>query len=258
MRVGELLDQNSTTEVSGKILKSREKRPKKRMIELLDQKSTPEARGRRLKSLRLMAGLSRKTFQDNYLVSASTVQSWEDAKAGGLTEKGARKVIKYFQQEGIRCAVDWLLYGIGLPPQFSDKLFQQHLQQQEAMINRPEMSEDRAIVNELLAFRQHNPDAVEFIVPDNGMSPLYLKGDYVAGKRRHNENINSVVGLDCVVETKENEVFLRRLRMGSQPGLYTLICLNPEANVTEFALHDREILSAAPVIWLRRKDIQAS
>ncbi len=53
---------------------------------------------------------------------------------------------------------------------------------------------------------------------------------------------------------KENEVLLRRLRKGSQLGLYTLICLNPEASVVEYALHDREILSAAPVIWMRRKD----
>ncbi len=224
------------------------------IADILDQKSTPEARGKRLKSLRMMAGLSRKALEDKYDVSASTMQSWEDAKAGGLTEKGAKRAIEVFRQEGIRCAVDWLLYGIGLPPQLSDKLFQQHIQLQEALEDRVEITEERAIVNELLAFRQHNPDAVEFIVPDDGMFPIYHKGDYVAGKRRYNETIGNVLGMDCIVETKENEVLLRRLKAGSQPGFYTLICLNPNANVIEFALHDREILSAAPVIWLRRRD----
>jgi transcriptional regulator with XRE-family HTH domain len=224
------------------------------VADILDQKSTPEARGKRLKSLRMMAGLSRKALEDKYDVSASTMQSWEDAKAGGLTEKGAKRAIEVFRQEGIRCAVDWLLYGIGLPPQLSDKLFQQHVQLQESLEDRVEVSEERAIVNELLAFRQHNPDAVEFIVPDDGMNPMFHKGDYVAGKRRYNDAINNVIGLDCIIETKENEVLLRRLKMGTQSGVYTLICLNPGTSVAEFALHDREILSAAPVIWFRRKD----
>lgn len=224
------------------------------VADILDQKSTPEARGKRLKSLRMMAGLSRKALEDKYDVSASTMQSWEDAKAGGLTEKGAKRAIEVFRQEGIRCTVDWLLYGIGLPPQLSDKLFQQQVQIQESFEDRVEITEERAIVNELLAFRQHNPDAVEFIVPDDGMTPHYQKGDYVAGKRRYNETIENVIGMDCIIETKENEVILRRLKQGSQSGVYTLICLNPDSNVSEFALHDREILSAAPVIWLRRKD----
>jgi HTH-type transcriptional regulator, cell division transcriptional repressor len=226
------------------------------VADILDQKSTPEARGKRLKSLRMMAGLSRKALEDKYDVSASTMQSWEDAKAGGLTEKGAKRAIEVFRQEGIRCAIDWLLYGIGLPPQLSDKLFQQHMQLQDVLEDRVEVTEERAIVNELLAFRQHNPDAVEFIVPDDGMLPLYNKGDYVAGKRRYNDAINNVVGMDCIIETKENEVLLRRLKAGSQSGVYTLICLNPNSYVTEYALHDREILSAAPVIWFRRKDPQ--
>jgi transcriptional regulator with XRE-family HTH domain len=225
------------------------------VAEILDQKSTPEARGKRLKSLRMMAGLSRKALEDKYNVSASTMQSWEDAKAGGLTEKGARRAIEVFRQEGIRCAVDWLLFGIGLPPQLSDKLFQQHVQLQEELAGiRMEVSEERAIVNELLAFRQHNPDAVEFIVFDDGMAPFFMKGDYVAGKRRYNEGIDHVVNMDCIVETKENEILLRRLKPGSKSSLYTLVCLNPISGVTEYALHDKEILSAAPVIWLRRKD----
>jgi hypothetical protein len=231
------------------------------VAEILDQKSSPEARGKRLKSLRMMAGLSRKALEESDGVSASTMQSWEDAKAGGLTEKGAKRAIEVFRRKGIRCTVDWLLYGIGLPPQLSDKLFQQALlDAQEAAENAAldssnfNLPEDRAIVNELLAFRQHNPDAVEFIVGDDGMAPFYNKGDYVAGKRRYNDALNAVVGYDCIIETKENEVLIRRLKSGSRTGLYTLICINPFATVHEYAIHDCEILSAAPVIWHRRKD----
>ena len=70
-------------------------------------------RGRRLKLLRSMTGLPRKALEQKYHISASTIQSWEDAKAGGLTEKGAKRVIQVFHKEGIQCSLNWLLHGLG-------------------------------------------------------------------------------------------------------------------------------------------------
>lgn len=220
-------------------------------LESKDSKSGPEKRGQRLKSLRMMTGLSRKAFEEQYHISASTIQSWEDAKAGGLTEKGARRVISVFKEEGIRCGVDWLLYGIGTPPQLSNKLF-------ENPGDRPEPievpTEDRAIVNELLVFRQNNPDAVEYIIIDDGMSPAFAVGDYVAGKRRSSLHLDSVIGKNCIVETRDNEILFRRVKAGSKSGVYTLTCVNPDTSVRDITLYDRELLSAAPVIWHRKKD----
>ena len=228
-------------------------------LDVTDQKSNAESRGKRLKSLRMMTGLSRKALDEKYNISASTIQSWEDAKAGGLTEKGARRVITVFKKEGIRCSLDWLLYGIGYPPQLSNKLFDEDEEGSTGGSGTPlsggeVANEDRAIINELLVFRQNNPDAVEFIIADDGMSPFYSVGDYVAGKRRTGQAVESIVGLDCVVETMENEILFRRIKPSSKPGTYNLVCTNMESSVKEPIMYDREILNAAPVIWHRRKD----
>lgn len=226
------------------------------VADLKDAKSNADARGKRLKSLRMMTGLSRKALEEQYSISASTIQSWEDAKAGGLTEKGAKRVITVFKREGIRCSIDWLLFGIGFPPQLSNKLFDESDDGEgeggNVAIETP--SEDRAIVNELLVFRQNNPDAVEYIVADDGMGPIYGAGDYIAGKRRLSSQIESVIGMDCIIETQENEIMFRRLKRGSKQGTYTLVATNIDTTVAKPVLYDRELLSAAPVIWHRRKD----
>lgn len=225
-------------------------------VKELSQSKKAKERGRRLKLLRSMTGLSRKALEQNYHISASTIQSWEDAKAGGLTEKGAKRVIQVFHKEGIQCTLNWLLHGLGPRPQPSSRVFEGEGVEGEgspAAIAAP--TEDRAIVNELLAFRQNNPkNPVEFVVADNGMSPFYTGGDYIAGKRRFSPNFDDVIGKDCIVETKENEIIFRRVRPGSKPGLFNLICLNLETDVKEPVLYDRTLISAAPVIWHRRKD----
>lgn len=230
-------------------------------LDTTDQKSNAESRGKRLKSLRMMTGLSRKALDEKFNISASTIQSWEDAKAGGLTEKGARRVIMVFKKEGIRCSLDWLLYGIGYPPQLSNKLFDEGEEGEgesgrgaPAHASGEVANEDRAIINELLVFRQNNPDAVEYIISDDGMSPHYNPGDYVAGKRRTGKAIESVIGYDCVVETMENEILFRRLKPGNKPGTFNLVSTNLESTVKEPLMYNREILNAAPAIWHRRKD----
>ncbi|MCB1828516.1 MAG: helix-turn-helix transcriptional regulator, partial [Coxiellaceae bacterium] len=177
-------------------------------------------RGRRLKLLRSMTGLSRKLLEQQYHISASTIQSWEDAKAGGLTEKGAKRVIQVFHKEGIQCTLNWLLHGLGQRPQPSSRVFEEgemSASGEAGVAPVGEPNEDRAIVNELLAFRQNNPkNPVEYIVADNGMGPFYAVGDYIAGKRRFAPHVESALGLDCIVETKENEILFRRVRPGSK------------------------------------------
>jgi len=225
-------------------------------FETMDAKSSPEARGKRLKFLRMSTGLSRREVQDKYRISASTIQSWEDAKAGGLTMKGAKRVIAVFKEEGLRCSIDWLLYGIGTPPQLSNKLFDDEEGGETTTTPIEIPGEDQAIVNELLEFRKNNPDAIEYkiLAGDDGMAPMYKENDYVAGKRRLGDAINNVVGFDCIIETRDNEILFRRLKPGRKPNTYTLISVNTNATIAEPVLYDRELISAAPVIWHRRKD----
>jgi HTH-type transcriptional regulator, cell division transcriptional repressor len=224
-----------------------------------DAKSSPIARGKRLKSLRMMADLSRKCVEEKYRISAGTLQSWEDGRYGGLTEKGAKRFLHVLQQEGIQCTSDWLLHGIGIGPQATDSLYldrqQPVLEVEQMRANSADLAgEDQAIVTELLAFRRSNSNAIDIIVRDDGMGPSYQVGDYVGGKRRYNHDISNLVGRNCIIETTLGEIYLRHLRRGTGEHRYTLMCINPYTTVHEPTLYDVQLLSAAPVIWHRCKD----
>ncbi len=216
-----------------------------------DPMSSPAARGKRLKTARLMASLTRKGLEKKYGISASTIQSWEAAKAGGLTDRGVNRVIPILREEGIFCTSDWLLYGIGNAPQPTN-IHAHQTKETKPLI--PELTEDKIIIQELLAFRDLNTNVVDFIIEDDGMEPHFQKGDYVGGRRRTGDDIAELLGMDCIVETTNNEIFLRRLKPGSRTGVYTLICTNPDTSVIVPTLYDQNLLSAAPIIWHRRHD----
>jgi transcriptional regulator with XRE-family HTH domain len=228
-------------------------------MDIIDVKSSAEARGSRLKKLRMLAGLSRKAMEKEYRISASTLQSWEDGKAGGLTPKGSRRVIEALSKEGVVCSLDWLLHGIGIGPKVADRVYhgfvgrddEEHKGSSKVTDSMPD---DAAISKELLAFRHANADAMDILILGDEMSPEYLPGDYVAGRRRYHKTIEQTVGLDCIVETVMGDTLLRRVRRGSREGVYTLLCTNSKTVTPLPVLYDVEVLSSAPVTWRRRKD----
>ena len=227
-------------------------------MDIIDIKSSAEARGSRLKKLRMLAGLSRKAMEKEYRISASTLQSWEDGKAGGLTAKGSRRVIEALSKEGVVCSLDWLLHGIGIGPKVADRVYHGFVGREEedhkGTKTMEAMPDDAAISKELLAFRHANADAMYMLVSGDEMAPEYLPGDYVAGRRRYHKSIEQTIGLDCIVETVMGDTLLRRMRRGSRDGVYTLMCINSKTAAPLPVLYDVEVLSAAPITWRRRKD----
>lgn len=218
---------------------------------LNDPLSNAVARGKRLKILRKMADLSREKMEELYGISANTIQSWEAAKAGGLTKKGADRIIQAFHNEGISCSVEWLLYGIGISPALraAERYFIKEPKATYAII-----PEDKAIIRELQTFRALNPGMLDTLIQDTGMLPHYKPGDYVAGRRRFGEEIKSLIGSNCIVELNTNEILLRRIQRQIDSELYTLNCINPDCNLPLPTLYEQKLLSAAPVIWHRRPD----
>ncbi len=221
---------------------------------LNDPLSSPAARGKRLKILRKMSDLSREKMEEKYRISANTIQSWEAAKAGGLTNKGAERIISAFHTEGISCSVDWLLYGIGSPPML--RTAERYLIHETAHTNYSTIGlpEDKAIIQELQTFRTLNLNTLDTLVNDNGMLPYYCPGDYVAGNRRTGDAILQLVGRNCVVEMATNEILLRRIQRCNHLGSYTLSCINPDTSVRQPTLYEQKLISAAPIIWHRRPD----
>lgn len=244
---------------------------------LEDTASCPAARGQRLKSIRLMSGLSRNSLEHKYGISANTLQSWERAKSGGLTIKGASRVLNALRNEGIYCSSEWLLYGIGQPAHFQHssgmlatelnpnltmtldselrKIQEPHTiyQTQAAQIDNIH-EEHQKIIQELRIFRKLNLNPMDYIVIDDGLSPLYKPGDYVAGKKRVGEAINHLIGMDCIIQTTTNDFLLRRILRRVRDGVFDLTCTNMDTSVKNYTLYDQEIASAAPVVWHRRPE----
>lgn len=241
-----------------------------------DSRSYHAARAKRAESLRRMTCLSRRAFEQKHGISASTLQNWEDVNANGLTEKGAWRLIHALKSEGVHCTLEWLMHGIGVTPQVSSQLYQhdtlpkeinahetntldahRSVVQNNAKNNDTPQEYDpdqhiKFITAELLLFRQHYPNSLDYVVTDDGMAPRYLIGEYVAGIRHFNEAIATTIGLDCIVQTNDGDMLLRTVKKGDLEGHYTLVCSNPQTTVAKPILYNVQLLISAPVIWTRR------
>lgn len=222
-----------------------------------DPRSSKESRARRLESLRGLTRLSRGDFAKRCGVKPGSFQNWEGPRFGGLTEKAAKKIIRGAKTLGIYCTLEWLMHGIGLGPQIDERLY---LGSASLAVEQPKQTyvssdeESRRISEELLLFRQHYIDAVDFVVNDDGMEPRYKNGEYVAGQWCFHQEIESVVGQDCIVKLLDGEILLRNVKKGSSADRYTLICTNPNTLVEKPILYDVELIAAAPAIFIRRRD----
>lgn len=222
-----------------------------------DPRASPEARGGRLKRVRNLANLSRREMCDAMGLNINTLKGWELGRHGGLTVKGTEKVIQRIAQEGVHCTLDWLLYEIGAGPTvITDFIKTKAFWNPEHLpANFSSFEEEKLIAEELQIFRQHYRHTIDFIVQDDGMLPLYRNGNYVAGVQRFSEDIDTVLEENCIVQTEEGIILLRHLRPGSKKGHYNLICINTHTTLAKPVLYDVTLVSAAPVLWQRRKNL---
>lgn len=223
--------------------------------EKIELSASPEARAERLRRLRNLANLSRKEMCDGSDIKIDTLIGWEVARHGGLSISGAQKIIARIANEGVTCTSEWLLYDVGTPPTLTpyfDKI-KASLNQQIAS---PQTitDEEKLIIDELLLFRTHHKDTIDLIVADDGMLTHYAQGDYVAGIKRYNEGILSLIGCDCIVQLTDGKILVRSLRAGKEKNRFTLTCINSQTTVATPLLYDVELFCAAPVIWIRKKD----
>lgn len=214
------------------------------MNSTLEQKNL---RASRLKKLRKMTNHSRKDFASKYNISAGTLQNWETARFGGLTEKGAKIMLDALASEKIFASFEWLMYGIGESPLI------QNITYSNNTIQNPDYgkSKEEIIEKELSMFLNLNKDALQSYVEDDAMEPFYKEGSLVAGKRRKAEDIKSLLNKVCIVVTENNEKLIRLLKPGSKDNLYNLIFLNCDTEKQVAYLNDVAVVEAAPVSWIR-------
>ena len=223
-----------------------------------DKELIAKTRAKRLKSLREMTGLSRNYFHKRYGIPRGTLQNWESARFGGLTLKGARNIVIAFNAEGIKCDMDWLLHGTGPSPRFTDHTpnqrnieLKKHTDANEHIFE----AETNIITKEILLFRQHHENSIDIVVSDDTMQPNWKPGDYIAGVKRFQEDINDTIGKYCIVQTQEFGNLLRKVMPGDDPSLFNLTIINYMTKAKKPVLYNVPIISSAPVIWTRKIDI---
>lgn len=213
----------------------------------VEQMSSAEERAKRVRHIRDALRLSRQKFADKYQIPPGSLQNWEDARFGGLSEKGAKRLINALQTEGLDCRLEWLLYGIGNDPVAAPPATP------GSIIRSKTYFESDVIAQELSTFHQLNPNAVDLLVTDDAMLPAFLPGDYIAGRRYFGPEIHQAIGHPCIVHLDSNTVLFRQVEAGNAPDLYTLRCTNAQTSAENPIVTDTQLFSAAPILWIRRK-----
>jgi transcriptional regulator with XRE-family HTH domain len=207
-------------------------------------------RGERLRRLRNLANLSRKVLCDQSGININTYIGYEVGRYGGLTKKGAEKIIHYLSSKGVYCSLEWLMFEEGKGPQVITDIKLSNEKETDLVFSA--LSEEQKINKELMLFHQHYENAVDSKIIDDGMLPLYEVGGYVAGVPCFKEAIKNVVGLNCIVQTKKGEILIRNLRQGRSENTYILTCVNPNTLITSPVLYDVALSFAAEIIWNRK------
>lgn len=206
-------------------------------------------RGKRVRLVRNMTDLTIDDFANKIGVSNRTIKYWENGESGGLSEKGAEKIVEANNILNIQCSIIWLLYGAGSHPTLTGKYYNNILSLENNITN----DSDDNIKKEVHYFISNNLNAITMQITDDGMEPYLIAGDIVGGKRKQNKDIKDALHQDCIIEIKNQQLFCRRLLPGTKPKLFNLCCINQKTSAP-FIITDIEIISAAPIIWLRRKE----
>ncbi len=221
----------------------------------MSTKKTFASSGERLRRARILAGIStRREFEEKHRISANTLQGWEQGK-NPLSEKGARRVIEAFKKEGLICSLEWLVEGHGMPPRHYEMVqagLREELRQDQNMVDL-NLKEEEAIYKEIQLFRQFNPNAIVLTISDNAMEPYFSVGDYIGGRQVFTENIDQYTSKICIVELENNLILPRLLQASNHPGCFTAAATNPQTTATPLNIYNTKIISAAPIIWHRRK-----
>jgi len=232
----------------------------------------PHIRGKRIKTIRKALRFTRPAFTKAYGVPIGTLQSWEDGRHNGVSEKGCKKLVKAFKAEGIVCTVEWIMYGIGDDPLANNSVSNNRPESKAATKaerneNNPihsqknpppnTLPELHTIQEELSCFYQCHPNATHLLVDDDTLAPRFQKGDLVAGQQHLDKEIANCVGRDCIVHTVKGETLIRKVVCGGSSDTYRLNPIHEMHTTTNEMAHNQthkeaQLFSAAPIIWIRR------
>lgn len=213
--------------------------------------NSSKAKGNRVKRVRYLANLTREAFCEGSSVNLSTLISWEVGRFGGLSSKGAKKIVERVAKEGVICTPEWLINQVGPGPTL-------HADIESVIGNLTNLPLKVSallpptIQKELVLFKSLYSNSIDLIVDDDSMLPVYNVGDLVAGAKRYRGDIDSLIGETCIVQLKNGETLLRNLQCGDKKNFFHLLAYNFKSNKPNLFLYNVELQSAAVVVWHRR------
>jgi len=205
---------------------------------VLDNLSSPEARSKRIRLIREhLLCLTREDFCEGSNITAPSLKGWELGWGGGLTQKGAEKIVKRANELNVYCTESWLMHGIGRNAALITKDLDIH------------NGDENQISKELLLFRE-TKNSIDTVIKDDGMIPLLYPGDYIGGIIV--KQIENAIGKECIIIADNDEILVRVLKHGEEPGRYNLSCLNEHTMLVKKQIKNTAIKFAAPIVWIRR------
>lgn len=205
-------------------------------------------RAERLRRVRNLINLSRKELCDITGININTYIGYEVGRYGGLTKKGAEKIIAFATTKGVFSSLEWLLHGNGQPPRVITDI-QDNFQRKNTSTERDN------ILDEICLFKKHYSNVMDYQIIDDGMLPIFSIGDYVAGVFFTGASIQELIELNCIVQLENGEITTRRLYQGIKEDNYTLACINPLTKVSQPIIYDAKILFAAKILWHRKMNV---
>lgn len=214
--------------------------------------ASSQARASRLKRMRRLTFMSRKEFAKKHAFSPGTLQNWETARFGGLTEKGARLILKAFKAEGIFCSYEWLMLGVGDGP-----VFARHTE--HAMIDTGRKVQDPQkrpnITQEMKFFLQLHYGAICTQVKDDSLNPYIENGDWLAGMPCNIARQAEILGNLCILELISGERVARYVKQIFQDGKVSFVAANPFCQAGNLFSERVLVQKIAPVVWWRKVDL---
>ncbi|HCU04982.1 MAG: hypothetical protein A2X77_03940 [Gammaproteobacteria bacterium GWE2_42_36] len=224
-------------------------------MEPIKNTASAKEKGSRLRRLRRAANLERRDLANKYDINYETLKGWENGKHGGLTKKRAEFFTEVFKNDGVECAVEWLMYGIGDGPRLVYKNKTTTEADLDPIIKLPHLnlSEQTQIEQELSFFCEKNKPAFYAIVTDHLMEPSFQKGDIVAGIKLFDVDMKKAIRCCCLFQTADGEIKLRYLKEITKKEDYVFIGLNIQLNSdsAKIIVPQTDLVTIAPVLWHR-------
>lgn len=210
--------------------------------------ASSQARASRLKRMRRLTFLSRKDFAKKHTFSPGTLQNWETARFGGLTEKGARLILKAFKLEGIFCSYEWLMLGVGDGPIFNKHSARNRVSNvvEAKLVSKPSFTQ------ELKFFTQLHHGAVVHELHDTSLLPYMQVGDMLVGVPCNIARQSEIVGRLCILDLSHSVRVARYVKAIHPDGTVNFVAANPFSDAN-YLLQDRaEVGKISPVLWWRK------